>query len=200
MMYEDQTSLFVNPSRLVLISLNLQNSYLGTFSLCDKLNCSSSIYICCLSEFNRDAILHVNPRKYFCFINHRVALLVHRQLDSRSSIVDKKTEYVDAFVKTSDFKFYVGSIYLSPSLSLLELKRALFKVHQFISSRALTNVIIAEDFNAEHSSWSNSVLISYVKKAKGQVVHDIFSQIHLFPISVPNSHNFTRINASGCVS
>ena len=91
MMYEDQTSLFVNPSRLVLISLNLQNSYFGTFSLCDKLNCSSSIYICCLSEFNRDAILHVNPRKYFGFIN-RVALLVHRQLDSRGSIVDKKTE------------------------------------------------------------------------------------------------------------
>ena len=110
MMYEDQAPSFVNLSKVVLISLNLQNSYLGTFSFCDKLNLSSSIYICCLSEFNRDAILHVNPRKYYCFINRRVALLVHRRLDPRCSIIDKKTVYVGAFFKMSDFKFYVGSI------------------------------------------------------------------------------------------
>ncbi|XP_044779785.1 uncharacterized protein LOC123327435 [Drosophila simulans] len=96
------------------------------------------------------------------------------------------------FVRARVGRWWVYSVYLAPSLTLIAFSRALDRLAA--DARGRTQVLIAGDFNAWSESWGSSTT-----NARGRMVLEAFATLDLALLNHGNRHTFRRAGMGSVV-
>ncbi|XP_044779814.1 uncharacterized protein LOC123327459 [Drosophila simulans] len=96
------------------------------------------------------------------------------------------------FVRARVGRWWVYSVYLAPSLTLIAFSRALDRLAA--DARGRTQVLIAGDFNAWSESWGSSTT-----NARGRMVLEAFATLDLALLNHGNRHTFRRAGLGSVV-
>ncbi|XP_044778840.1 uncharacterized protein LOC123327201 [Drosophila simulans] len=96
------------------------------------------------------------------------------------------------FVRARVGRWWVYSLYLAPSLTLIAFSRALDRLAA--DTRGRTQVLIAGDFNAWSESWGSSTI-----NARGRMVLEAFATLDLALLNHGNRHTFRRAGLGSVV-